>query len=76
VLWAHYISGIFINSWKEAVRDSRLIPANPEELSMMLQNYLLLQNLEKLNFDINYNEEQTPASLNILLSLLKPEYQS
>jgi len=74
-LWAHYISGIFINSWKETVKGSKLIPADPEDLSMMLQNYLLLQILKKLNYDVNYHEENTPVSLDIILSLLKLDNQ-
>jgi len=70
-LWAHYISGIFINSWKETVKGSKLIPADAEDLSMMLQNYLLLQILNKLSYDVNYHEEKTPVSFDIILSLLK-----
>ncbi len=74
-LWAHYISGIFINSWKETVKNSGLIPKDPEELSMMLQNYLLLQVFKKLNYDVNYDEEKTPVPFDIILSLLKLNVQ-
>jgi maltose alpha-D-glucosyltransferase/alpha-amylase len=70
-LWAHYISGIFINSWKETVKESRLIPKDTEEFSMMLQNYQLLQILSKLSYDVNYNEAKAPVSFDIILSLLK-----
>ena len=70
-LWAHYISGIFINSWKETVKGSGLIPGDPEDLSMMLQNYLLLQILSKLSYDVHSDEAPAPASMDIILSLLK-----
>jgi maltose alpha-D-glucosyltransferase/alpha-amylase len=70
-LWAHYISGIFIHSWKEAVAGSELIPKDQEQFSMMMQNYLLLQVLKKLNYDVNYDEEKAPVPFDIILSLLK-----
>jgi maltose alpha-D-glucosyltransferase/alpha-amylase len=69
--WAHYISGIFINAWKETVAGSGLIPKDPGDLSMMLQNYLLLEVLGRLNYNVNYDVEKAPVSFNIILSLLK-----
>jgi maltose alpha-D-glucosyltransferase/alpha-amylase len=74
-LWAHYISGIFIHSWIETVRGSELIPRDPDELAMMIQNYLLLQVLKKLNNDIKYDEEKMPVAFDIILSLLKRNVQ-
>ncbi len=74
-LWAHYISGIFIHSWKEAVKGSELIPKDPQELSMMMQNYLLLQVFRRLNYDVNYDEESAPVPFDIILSLLKLNIQ-
>jgi maltose alpha-D-glucosyltransferase/alpha-amylase len=68
--WAHYISGIFIESWKGTVRDSGLIPSDPEDLSMMLQNYLLLQVFKKLNRGVD-DGDLVPVPLDIILSLLR-----
>jgi maltose alpha-D-glucosyltransferase / alpha-amylase len=73
--WAHYISGIFIHAWKETVKGSELIPKDPQELSMMMQNYLLLQVFKKLNYDVNYDEESAPVPFDIILSLLKLNIQ-
>ena len=54
---------------------SELIPKDPEDLSMMLQNYLLLQVFNKLNYDVNYDEEKAPVPFDIMLSLLKLNVQ-
>ncbi|HVY75140.1 MAG TPA: maltose alpha-D-glucosyltransferase [Puia sp.] len=71
--WAHYISCIFIHSWIETVGDSELIPKDSEACGMIIQNYLLLEILGKLNNDISYHEEKVPISFNIILALLKQE---
>jgi maltose alpha-D-glucosyltransferase / alpha-amylase len=48
-VWAHYMSGFFIGGYKEMVKGSALIPADPGDFEMMLQNYIVQKALHVFN---------------------------
>jgi len=66
-LWAHYISGILVRAYLTTVKDSRLLPADPKDLGMMWQNYLLQRAILTFN-DALRND---PARLSIPLTLIR-----
>jgi maltose alpha-D-glucosyltransferase / alpha-amylase len=52
-LWYHYISGIFIKNYLQAVAKTKLIPDNQEDLETMLNTYILEKAVYELNYELN-----------------------
>lgn len=51
--WYHYMSGFFMHSYLEKVKGSHFIPDNEEDLSILLQTFLLQKAIYELNYELN-----------------------
>ena len=52
-LWYHYISGIYIKTYIEALGETNLVPDNREDLKTMLDTYILEKAVYELNYELN-----------------------
>lgn len=55
-LWIHYVSGLFMKSYLDTVKDSAFIPKEKADLKVMLDTYLL----EKAVFSLNHELKKRP----------------
>jgi len=55
-IWAHYMSQFFLHAYLENVAGTLLVPTGKQELSMMLETYLL----EKAVYDVNHELRTRP----------------
>lgn len=65
--WANAMSGFFVRAYLKTVRGSSFIPAQPEDLQMMLETYLL----EKAIADLTQELNQRPDWVRVPLQLIK-----
>jgi maltose alpha-D-glucosyltransferase/alpha-amylase len=68
--WIHYVCGFFMDAYLKKVRDTGIIPANRDELRIMLENYLLEKGIYSLNYELNNRPEWVIVPLRSLLSFL------
>jgi len=53
VLWYRYVSGVFLSSYFNTVKDAPFIPKDREELDIMLRAYLLEKAIYELGYELN-----------------------
>ncbi|MBS7563311.1 maltose alpha-D-glucosyltransferase [Mucilaginibacter sp. Bleaf8] len=51
--WYHYMSGFFMQSYLETVKDSSFVPKSTEDLEILLQTFLLQKAVYELNYELN-----------------------
>ncbi|TDE15355.1 maltose alpha-D-glucosyltransferase [Dyadobacter psychrotolerans] len=51
--WYHYMSGFFMKSYLETVKDTMIIPQNKEDLEVLVQTFLLQKAVYELNYELN-----------------------
>jgi len=71
-VWAHYMSGFFIGGYKEKTKGSSLIPQDPEDFEMMLQNYITQKALHVFNDYLRNAPQCLIIPQTILRSILRP----
>jgi maltose alpha-D-glucosyltransferase/alpha-amylase len=71
-VWAHYMSGFFIGGYKEKTKGSSLIPQDPEDFEMMLQNYIIQKALHVFNDYLRNSPQCLIIPQTILRSILRP----
>jgi maltose alpha-D-glucosyltransferase / alpha-amylase len=69
--WAHYMSGFFMKAYLEKVRNTALIPQDNEDLSVLLQTFLLERALHYFNAEIKSRSACVIAPLRMIQSVLK-----
>lgn len=70
--WWLHIGGIFIRSWLDTIKGADLVPDNPADQEMLLQNFLLQQALEDLNHHLQNNQlDRVKIPLAMIDALLK-----
>ena len=52
-LWYHYVSGIFLKSYLDTVKNLLFIPSSREEVEVMLKAYLLEKAVYELGYELN-----------------------
>jgi len=72
-LWAHYISGIFVRAYFTTVKDSRLLPADPKDLEMMWQNYLLQRAILTFNDALRNDPARLITPLTLIRNILREQ---
>ncbi len=70
--WYVWVSAVFLSSYLAGIKEARLLPEDPDALSILLDAYLL----EKAVYEIGYELNNRPAWLAVplrgILRLLKP----
>jgi maltose alpha-D-glucosyltransferase/alpha-amylase len=51
--WSHYMSGFFMMAYLQTAGDSPIVPANKEELEIILQTYILEKAIYELYYELN-----------------------
>ncbi|HEY8733785.1 MAG TPA: alpha-glucosidase C-terminal domain-containing protein, partial [Puia sp.] len=69
-LWAHYMSGFFVNAWIQTVQGTSLIPSNEKDLHIILEVYLLQQALFDLNEQLLGDSRQVKVPLDMLAEVM------
>jgi maltose alpha-D-glucosyltransferase/alpha-amylase len=69
--WAHYMSGFFIKAYTETVQDSAFLPKHKEDLTMLLQTFVLERALRYLNAAVNNDMAYAVVPLRIIQAVLK-----
>lgn len=52
-LWSHYMSGFFMEGYLEKVKDTALVPDNPDDIQVLLEVFLLSKAFYELNYELN-----------------------
>ncbi len=69
--WYHYMSGFFMKAYKETVKDSALIPHNPEDFEILLTTFLLEKAIYELNYELNNRPDWVLIPLRGIKALMK-----
>lgn len=69
-LWYQYMSGFFMQAYRETVRDTLLIPADEEDLAVLLQTFLLEKAVYELKYELDNRPDWVIIPLRGILSLL------
>lgn len=69
-IWIHYMNNFFLKSYLETVKNSGLIPGSPEDLKVMLQNYLLERALYAMEYELHNRPERVVIPLAMIRDIL------
>jgi maltose alpha-D-glucosyltransferase/alpha-amylase len=72
-LWYRYVSGVFLRSYLEMVRNAPFIPAEKKEFEMMLKAFLLEKAIYELGYELNNRPEWVVIPFRGLKDLLGSE---
>jgi maltose alpha-D-glucosyltransferase/alpha-amylase len=72
-LWAHYMSGFFIEAYMAAVKGAHLLPAGANDLEMMWQNYLLQRAIQAFNEALSNDPSRLIIPLTLIRNILREE---
>ncbi|WP_461107206.1 maltose alpha-D-glucosyltransferase [Spirosoma koreense] len=73
--WANYMSGFFIDAYLKTVQGSSFIPAQPEDLQMLLETFLLEKAITDLNAELNLRPDWVRVPLQLIQSIIgQPRY--
>ncbi|HMG68582.1 MAG TPA: hypothetical protein VK588_12880, partial [Chitinophagaceae bacterium] len=69
-IWIHYMNNFFLKSYLDTVKNSQLIPGSPEDLKVMLQNYLLERALYAMEYELHNRPERVVIPLAMIRDIL------
>ncbi|MBD0331276.1 MAG: maltose alpha-D-glucosyltransferase [Chitinophagaceae bacterium] len=69
--WAHYIRGIFLSAYFDTVQSSSIMPREQQDLSILLETFILEKALHNLNTELNNPSEWALVPLRIIQTILK-----
>jgi maltose alpha-D-glucosyltransferase / alpha-amylase len=70
-LWIHYVSGYYMQSYLDSVKDTTFIPKDKDDLEVLLQTFLLQKALQSLNYELNNRKELVIIPLRLIKSIIK-----
>jgi len=74
--WYHYMSGFFMKSYLETVKDNPIIPQKKEDLEVLIQTFLLQKAVYELNYELNNRPGWVMVPLRGIKAIMKsPELQ-
>jgi maltose alpha-D-glucosyltransferase/alpha-amylase len=58
-LWSHYVSGSFLQGYLTHIRSNSapFVPSDPEELSLLLETFLLNKTIYELRYELNHRPD-------------------
>ncbi|MFD2935282.1 maltose alpha-D-glucosyltransferase [Spirosoma flavum] len=69
--WANAMSGFFMRAYLKTVRGSSFIPAQSDDLQMMLETYLLEKAISDLNDELNHRPDWVRVPLQLIKSIVE-----
>ena len=69
--WAHSMSGFFMKAYLETVRGSSFMPAQADDLQMMLETYMLEKAISDLNYELNHRPDWVRVPLQMIQSIME-----
>jgi maltose alpha-D-glucosyltransferase / alpha-amylase len=69
--WYHYMSRIFMKAYLETVKDSPFVPADANDLEVLMQTYLLEKAIYELNYELNNRPDWVVIPLRGIKSLIE-----
>jgi Uncharacterized protein, probably involved in trehalose biosynthesis len=70
-VWYKYISGVFLKSYLDTVRDAPFIPKDRDELDVMLRAYLLDKAVYELGYELNNRPDWVTVPIKGIKHLLE-----
>ncbi|HEX3034747.1 MAG TPA: maltose alpha-D-glucosyltransferase [Thermodesulfobacteriota bacterium] len=70
-LWYKYISGVFLKSYLDTVKDAPFIPKDKDELDIMLRAYLLEKAVYELGYELNNRPDWVTVPIKGIKHLLE-----
>ncbi len=70
-LWTHHVSGYFLHAYTNTVDGANFIPANKEDLQILLQTFLLEKAVYSLNYELNHRPEYVVVPIRLIMAILK-----
>ena len=70
-MWTHYVTGIFMESYLKTVAGSNFIPADKEDLKILLETFLLEKAITSFRFEVNNRPDWVIVPLQLIKSLLR-----
>jgi maltose alpha-D-glucosyltransferase / alpha-amylase len=68
--WAFFMSGFFVHSYLETVKENNFVPENKDDLQVLLQTYLTERALKNLNLDLSSGADKVVMPVTILEHVL------
>jgi len=72
-LWAHYMSGFFINAYMAKIKEAHMLPAGANDLEMMWQNYLLQRAIQAFNEALRNDPSRLIIPLTLIRNILRED---
>jgi maltose alpha-D-glucosyltransferase/alpha-amylase len=69
--WYHYISGFYIKAYLETTKGSAFIPDEKEDLTVLLQTFLLEKAIYELNYELNNRPNWVIIPIQGIKSIMK-----
>jgi maltose alpha-D-glucosyltransferase/alpha-amylase len=71
--WQVWVSSIFLGAYLQESRKAGLLPANPEEVELLLGVYVLEKAVYELGYELNNRPDWVQVPLQGILELLQEE---
>ncbi|RYE27731.1 MAG: alpha-amylase, partial [Sphingobacteriaceae bacterium] len=69
--WYHYVSGFFMKSYLDTVKDAAFVPKTKEDLNTMLQVFLMEKALNELIYELNNRPDWVIIPLRGIIYMIK-----
>ncbi len=74
--WYHYVSGVFLTSYLETAGDASFIPDTAEDISTLLNAFLLDKAIYELEYEMNNRPDWALIPLNGILDVLQASHKN
>jgi maltose alpha-D-glucosyltransferase/alpha-amylase len=70
--WCDWVAAAYLRAYWDGVRDTELIPPDPDDLKMLLRHYLLERALYEIAYELNNRPDYAWIPLRGLIQLVEP----
>lgn len=68
--WANAMSSFFLKAYLETTEGSAFVPNDPNDLSIMLETYMLERAVYDLNYELNHRPKWVRIALHLIQSIV------
>ena len=69
--WYRYMSGYFMRAYLNTVKGRQVVPADKEDLEILLQTHLLQKAIYELNYELNNRPDWVIVPLRGIMSIMR-----